>query len=122
LEVLRSSLQQVRNYSLSPQVLIVNCNSVSNYAWHLLGAAGSIGYTGKGIYKAFQKEHKSGVTEYVMAARVAEGLLDLQAATAEEGEMILDMWGKAVNVVDVDTKATRKEKNKERRRKSQIQK
>jgi hypothetical protein len=57
-----------------------------------------------------------------MAARVAEGLLDLQAATAEEGEMILDMWGKAVNVVDVDTKATRKEKNKERRRKSQIQK
>jgi hypothetical protein len=57
-----------------------------------------------------------------MAARVADGLLDLQVATAEEGEMILDMWGKAVNVVDVDTKATRKEKNKERREQGQIQK
>ena len=57
-----------------------------------------------------------------MAARVADGLLDLQAATAEEGEMILDMWGKAVNVVDVDTKAMRKEKNKERRGQGQIQK
>jgi len=57
-----------------------------------------------------------------MAARIADGLLDLQAATAEEGEMILDMWGKAVNVVDVDTKETRKEKKKERRGKGKIQK
>jgi hypothetical protein len=45
-------------------------------------------------------------------------LLDLQAAKAEEGEMILDVWRKVVNVVDMDTKATRTE----RRSKSQIQK
>jgi hypothetical protein len=57
-----------------------------------------------------------------MAARIADGLLDLQVATAKEGEMILDMWGKAVDAVDVDTKATRKEKNKERRGKGKIQK
>jgi hypothetical protein len=56
-----------------------------------------------------------------MAARIAEGMMDLQAATAEEGEMILDMWRKAANGVDVDTKVTRKQKNKERRGKGQKQ-
>ena len=43
-------------------------------------------------------------------------------ATAEEGEMILDMWGKAMDVVAVDTKATRKEKKKKRKEKGKIQK
>ena len=87
------------------------------------GAAGLIGYTGQGIYKAFQKEHTSGVTEYVMAARVADGLLDLQVATVEEKEMIVDMWGKAtVSELDGNTKMTRKGKKKERRGKGQEQK
>jgi hypothetical protein len=84
------------------------------------GAAGLIGYTGQGIYKAFQKEHTSGVTEYVMAARVADGLLDLQVATVEEKEMIVDMWGKVtMSELDGNTKMTKKGKKKEKRGKGQ---
>lgn len=52
-----------------------------------------------------------------MAARIADGLLDLQVASAEETELILHMWEKAVKAVEMDTKATKKQKNKERRKK-----
>jgi hypothetical protein len=63
-----------------------------------LGAAGLVGYTGKGIYQKFQKEHALGVTEYIMAARIADGLIDVRAATMEEEKKILDMWRKTVKI------------------------
>jgi hypothetical protein len=78
-----------------------------------------IGYTGKGIYEAFHKEHKDGVEDHVMAARVADGLLDLQAAMEEEKASILEMWEKSVNVVDVDPKVRKKDKNREKKGKRQ---
>ena len=55
-----------------------------------------------------------------MAARVADGLLDLQVATVEEKEMIVDMWGKVtMSELDGNTKMTKKGKNKEKRGKGQ---
>lgn len=66
-------------------------------------------------YEQFQKERKDSVEEHVTVARIADGLLDLKTATAEEKASILEIWEKAVNAVSVDTKVGKKEKNKERR-------
>ena len=54
-----------------------------------------------------------------MAARVADGLLDLKTATEEEKANILDMWEKAAIL---NPKETKKWKNKERREMRQSKK
>ena len=89
---------------------------VSNHAQTLLGAAGLIGYTGKGIYKSFQKEHTTDITECVTTARIADGFLDLQGAAEEEKGAILETWEKVVKVDVVDVKAMKKAKDKMKRK------
>ena len=50
------------------------------------------GYTSKGIYKELQKRFGSSVQNYIIAARTAQGYVEMQRSTIEDRAEIVSKW------------------------------